>query len=84
MTLTAQVEFKVKEIGPGYLNKQHLAAYLDVSERTVDRLAASGALTGHVINGRRLFQIAEVERLLERGAGKRCERRPQRREADAH
>jgi excisionase family DNA binding protein len=46
------------------LTKRGVALYLDVSERTVDRLVESGALRAFRIGGHRRFRLDDVERFV--------------------
>jgi excisionase family DNA binding protein len=57
------------------LTKRGVALYLDVSERTVDRLVETGALRCFRIGGHRRFRLDNVERYVascaEGGGGRR-------------
>jgi excisionase family DNA binding protein len=48
------------------LTKRGVALYLDISERTVDRLVESGTLPAYRIGGHRRFRLWEVEDYVER------------------
>ncbi len=46
------------------LTKRGVAVYLDVSERTVDRLVESRALPAFRIGGHRRFRLDDLERFV--------------------
>ena len=52
--------------GPRYMRAPAIAQILDVSERTVRRLIASGELPSVKFGGARLVAIEDLERLLNR------------------
>ena len=47
------------------LTKRGVALYLDISERTVDRLVESGMLPAYRIGGHRRFRLWQVEEYVE-------------------
>lgn len=64
--MSYQPEFEIQDapLEP-LLTKRGVALYLDISERTVDRLVESGMLPAYRIGGHRRFRLEEVEQYVE-------------------
>jgi excisionase family DNA binding protein len=76
--MSHQPEIEIPDTPPELLTERGVALYLDVSERTVDRLVQSGMLPDYRVGGHRRFRLWEVEDYVERHPGRPAMRQPVR------
>jgi excisionase family DNA binding protein len=76
--MSHQPEIEIPDTPPELLTERGVALYLDVSERTVDRLVQSGMLPAYRVGGHRRFRLWEVEDYVERHPGRPAMRQPVR------